>query len=84
MRRGVYSGLPGLVTLLWGLYNCIGPYLLLHYTYIGRARTLTQASTAAMASALGLAAVAVALLVAFTPTSHDLAQVRLLACLPRL
>ena len=62
--------------MLWGLYNCIGPYLLLHYSYIGRQQTLTLAATAGMAGALGLAALAVSLLVALTPTSHDLAQVR--------
>ena len=73
--RGVYSGLPGLVTVLWGLYNCIGPYLLLHYTYLGRRRSLSAASAAAMGSAVGLAVLAVALLVAFTPTTHDLVQV---------
>lgn len=73
--RGVYSGLPGIVTVMWGLYNCIGPYLLLHYTYIGRQRTLATASLGAMSAALGLAVLAVALLVAFTPTAHDFAQV---------
>ena len=73
----MYSGLPGLVTVLWGLYNCIGPYLLLHYAYIGRRRSLATASMGGMGAALGLALMAVALLVAFTPTAHDFAQVRI-------
>ena len=85
--RGVFSGLPGTVTLLWALYNCIGPYLLLHYTYLGRQDSLRVASSLSMHLALGLAVLAVALLVMFSPTSHDLAQVclfyvvRRLACL---
>ena len=85
--RGVFSGLPGTVTLLWALYNCIGPYLLLHYTYLGRQDSLRVASSLGMHLALGLAVLAVALLVMFSPTSHDLAQVglcyvvRRLACL---
>ena len=75
--RGVFSGLPGMVTLLWALYNCIGPYLLLHYTYLGRQDSLRVASSIGMHLALGLAVLAVALLVMFSPTSHDLAQVGL-------
>ena len=62
--------------MLWALYNCIGPYLLLHYTYLGRADGLRVASSVGMTLALSLAVLAVALLVAFSPTSHDLAQVR--------
>lgn len=73
--RGVFSGLPGMVTLLWALYNCIGPYLLLHYTYLGRQDSLRIAASVGMHAALALAVLAVALLVVFSPTSHDLAHV---------
>ncbi|KAK9790125.1 hypothetical protein WJX73_009963 [Symbiochloris irregularis] len=48
--RGVGSSLPGIVTVLWALYNCIGPYLLLHYSNIGRGQSLRVASSVLDAS----------------------------------
>ena len=69
--RGIGSSLPGIVTVLWALYNCIGPYLLLHYSCFGRGDSLRQASAAAMAATVVLAAAAVALVYAFAPAAYD-------------
>ena len=35
------------ISTLWAIYNCIGPYLLLHYTWLGRGRSLRLACIAA-------------------------------------
>jgi hypothetical protein len=63
------------VSVLWALHNCIGPYLLAHYTWVGRGRSLARAAAgaAALTGAILLAALACLLLLA--PAAYDYGQV---------
>ena len=65
------SSMPGIVTVLWALYNCVGPYLLLHYSCFGRGNSLRTASSISMALCVALAVTAVALVYVFAPADYD-------------
>lgn len=64
------------MTVIWALYNCIGPYLLLHYSCFGRGTSLQKASSASMALFVGLGVLAVLLVYVFAPADYDYGQVR--------
>ena len=40
LRRSANLGTTLIVSLLWIVYNMVPPYLLIHYTFIGRGTTL--------------------------------------------
>ncbi|KAK9821120.1 hypothetical protein WJX81_000795 [Elliptochloris bilobata] len=62
-------------SVLWAVHNCIGPYLLAHYTWVGRGRSLARAAAVAAALTLAILAAALACLVALAPATYDYGQV---------
>ena len=64
------------VSILWALYNCIGPYLLMHYTWLGRGHSLRRAATAGMLAAAAVLAAATAVVWFLTPAQYNYAEVR--------
>ena len=40
LRRSANFGTTLIVSLLWIIYNMVPPYLLMHYTFVGRGTTL--------------------------------------------
>lgn len=64
------------VSTLWALHNCIGPYLLVHYTWIGRGGSLKRASTAGMLASAAIVVLAAAAAYLFTPAQYDYKEVR--------
>ena len=63
-------------SVLWAAHNCIGPYLLAHYTWVGRGRSLARAVSAAAALTAAILAAALACLLLLTPAAYDYGQVR--------
>ena len=68
------------VSVMWALYNCIGPYLLLHYTWVGRGRGLRRASRYGMMLSGLILAAAVYVVWLVAPADYDFAEARLLCC----
>lgn len=66
--------------MLWAAHNCIGPYLLAHYTWVGRGRSLARAVSAAAALTVAILAAALACLLLLTPVAYDYGQVRRQGC----
>ena len=64
------------VSILWALYNCIGPYLLMHYTWLGRGQSLRSAATAGMLAAAAVLVAATAVVWFLTPAQYNYAEVR--------
>ena len=62
-------------SVLWAAHNCIGPYLLAHYTWVGRGRSLARAVSAAAALTGAILAAALACLLLLTPAAYDYGQV---------
>jgi len=63
------------VSVLWALHNCIGPYLLAHYTWVGRGRSLARAAAGAAALTGGILLAALACLLLLAPAVYDYGQV---------
>lgn len=63
------------VSILWAIYNCLGPYLLIHYTWIGRYKSLERASTVCMLVAISILASAAIIVWHFTPAQHNFHEV---------
>lgn len=61
--------------MLWAAHNCIGPYLLVHYTWVGRGRSLARAVSVAAAMTVAILAAALACLLLLTPAAYDYGQV---------
>lgn len=64
------------MSLFWCAYNCIGPYLLLQYTFGNRDFGLRRASSAAMLLSSIILVGALVSVWIFYPTSYDLKEVR--------
>ncbi len=65
-----------MVSVLWAVHNCIGPYLLAHYTWVGRGRSLRSAAAVAAALTCTILAAALACLLLLTPAAYDYGQAR--------